>query len=70
MYLLLAKHLQLARSVAVLRGQLFYLSNREPGTKHIPSQKEDSQACSCYVTARSALWGEKRDDIKYKLRLQ
>lgn len=31
-------------------GAALYLSNREAGTKHIFSQREDSQACSCYAS--------------------
>lgn len=71
MSLLIAKHLQLARSISVLRAAL-YLSNYESGTKHFFSQREDSYACSSYLSmlhdCTQCLWGEKRD-FKCKLRL-
>lgn len=71
MSLLIAKHLQLARSIFVLSAALC-LSNYESGTKHFFSQREASQACSCCVSmlhdCTKCFMKEKRD-IKCKLRL-
>lgn len=73
MSLLIAKHLQLARSIAILRGQPFTSAtvNQVPNTfslkEKIPRHARVMRAY--YMIARNALWGEKRDDIKYKLRL-